>query len=151
MIGVLPLMGSSRFVDGLILQLGGTTAMRSLLLVITLIMTVPASVIAGPKEDAYQVVENFKRAFDASDVQGILNLFAPDAVFLGTVSPKLATNSDEINAYFQAIKTDTPRTVEIGEYPPWSSRTPSSFSQGWINFQVPGTARRSIFLRGSRW
>lgn len=29
---------------------------------------------------------------------------------------KLATKTDEIKAYFQAIKTDTPRTVEIGEY-----------------------------------
>jgi len=90
--------------------------MRSLLLAITLMMTVPVTVIAGPKEDAYQVVEKFKRAFDASDVQGIVNLFAPDAVFFGTVSPRLATKTDEIKAYFQAIKTDTPRTVEIGEY-----------------------------------
>jgi uncharacterized protein (TIGR02246 family) len=94
----------------------GKTAMRILLLGIALSMTVPISVTAGPKEEAYQVVEKFKRAFDASDVQGIVNLFAPDAVFLGTVSPKLATKTDEINAYFQAIKTDTPRTVEIGEY-----------------------------------
>lgn len=38
--------------------------------------------IAGPKEDAYQVVEKLKRAFDASDVQGIVNQFASDAVFL---------------------------------------------------------------------
>jgi len=90
--------------------------MRKLLLGIALIMAVPVSVIAGPKEEAYQVVEKFKRAFDTSDVQGIINLFAPDAVFLGTVSPKLATKTDEINAYFQAIQTDTPRTVEISEY-----------------------------------
>lgn len=90
--------------------------MRNLLLTITLIMTAPVTVFAGPKEDAYQVVEKFERAFDTSDVQGIVNLFAPDAVFLGTVSPKLATKTDEINAYFQAIKTDTPRTVEFGEY-----------------------------------
>lgn len=90
--------------------------MRKQLLGITLIMAVPFSVIAGPKEEAYQVVDKFKRAFDASDVQGIVSLFAPDAVFLGTVSPKLATKTDEIKAYFQAIKTDTPRVVEIGDY-----------------------------------
>jgi uncharacterized protein (TIGR02246 family) len=89
---------------------------RSLLFAMILMTTVPVTVIAGPKEDAYQVVEKFKRALDASDVQGIVKLFAPDAVFLGTVSSKLATKPDEINAYFQAIKTDTPRTVKIGEY-----------------------------------
>lgn len=90
--------------------------MRRLLLAVALSMMVPISVFAGPQEDAFQVVEKFKRAFDASDVQGIVSLFAPDAVFLGTVSPKLATKTDEINAYFQAIKTDTPRTLAIGEY-----------------------------------
>jgi uncharacterized protein (TIGR02246 family) len=90
--------------------------MRRLLLAIALTMTVPVSVIAGPKEDAYQVVEKFKRAFEASDVQGVVSLLAPDAVFLGTLSPKLATKTEDINAYFQAIKTDTPRTLVIGEY-----------------------------------
>jgi uncharacterized protein (TIGR02246 family) len=83
---------------------------------IALMVAVPFSVMAGPREEAYQVVEKLERAFDASDVQGIVNLFAPDAVFLGTVSPKLATKTDEINAYFQAIKTDMPRTLEIGDY-----------------------------------
>ena len=34
------------------------------------------------------VVEQFKKAFDATDMQGVVKLFAPDAVFLGTVSPK---------------------------------------------------------------
>ena len=90
--------------------------MRRLLFAVALTMMVPISVTAGPQEDAFQVVEKFNKAFDASDVQGIVNLFAPDAVFLGTASPKLATKTDEINAYFQAIKTDTPRTLVIGEY-----------------------------------
>lgn len=90
--------------------------MRKQLLGIALIMAVPVSVIAGPKEEAYQVVDKFQKAFDASDVQGIVSLFAPDAVFLGTLSPKLATETDEIQAYFQAIKTDTPRLLEIGDY-----------------------------------
>jgi hypothetical protein len=41
-------------VDGFILQLAGYTAMRNLLLLaIMLFMTVPVTVIAGPKEAAY--------------------------------------------------------------------------------------------------
>jgi len=42
--------------------------------------------------------------------------FAPDAVFLGTVSPKLATKTEDIDAYFQAIKNDMPRRVVFGDY-----------------------------------
>jgi uncharacterized protein (TIGR02246 family) len=80
------------------------------------LVTLPICAIAGPREDAFQVIEQFRNAFDASDVQGVVNLFAPDAVFLGTVSPKLATKTEEINAYFQAIKTDMPRKVVFGEY-----------------------------------
>jgi hypothetical protein len=37
--------------------------MRNLVLAIMLFMTVPVTVIAGPNEDAYQIVEKFKRAF----------------------------------------------------------------------------------------
>ena len=90
--------------------------MRKLLLVCMLLVLVPCGAIAGPKEDAFQVVEQFKKAFDASDVQGVLNLFAPDAVFLGTLSPKLATKTEDINAYFQGIRNDMPRKVVLGEY-----------------------------------
>jgi hypothetical protein len=36
--------------------------------------------------------------FDATDVQGVVKLFAPDAIFLGTMSPKLATKTEEIAA-----------------------------------------------------
>ena len=42
-----------------------------------------AGAFAGPKEEAFQVVEQFKAAFDASDVQGVVKLFATDAVFSG--------------------------------------------------------------------
>jgi hypothetical protein len=45
-----------------------------------------------------------------------LRLFAPDAVFLGTVSPKLITKAEDIEIYFQGIKTDMPRRVVFGEY-----------------------------------
>ena len=57
----------------------------------------PVSAIAGPKEDAFKVIEQFKMAFDSAGVPGVVKLFAPDAVFLGTVSPKLATKTAEID------------------------------------------------------
>ena len=90
--------------------------MKGLLLACALLMIEPVSAVAGPKEDAFQVIEQFKTAFDASDVQGIVKLFARDAAFLGTVSPKLVTTAEDIDAYFQGIKTDTPRKITIGDY-----------------------------------
>jgi uncharacterized protein (TIGR02246 family) len=90
--------------------------MKNLLLACTLLIVEPVCAVAGPKEDAFQVVEQFKSAFDASDVQGIVKLFAADVALLGTVSPKLVTKADDIDAYFQGIKTETPRKITIGEY-----------------------------------
>jgi ketosteroid isomerase-like protein len=61
--------------------------MRKLVLAMLSLAVMHQAAIAGPKEDAFQVIEQFKRAFDASDVEGVVKLFAPDAIFLGTVSP----------------------------------------------------------------
>ena len=47
---------------------------------VALTFVVPAS--AGPKEDAFAVVEQFKKAYDASDPPAIVSLFATNAVFL---------------------------------------------------------------------
>jgi uncharacterized protein (TIGR02246 family) len=97
-------------------NIGGTNKMKNLLLTSVMLLASAVTVFAGPAEDAASVVEQFKKAFDASDVQGVVKLFTPDAVFLGTVSPKLVTKTEDIDAYFQAIKTDTPRKVMFGEY-----------------------------------
>ena len=66
-----------------------------LLLACALFLIWPVAAFSGPKEDAFLVVEQFKSAFDASNVEGVVKLFAPDAVCLGTVSPVLATKTDE--------------------------------------------------------
>jgi len=89
------------------------TVMRKLLLVSILLLAMPLSALAGPKEEAFQVIEQFKKAFDASDVEGVVKLFAPGAIFLGTVSPKLITTTEDINQYFQALKQFMPRSISI--------------------------------------
>ena len=78
--------------------------MRKLLLACALFLIWPVAASPGPKEDALLVVEQFKKAFDASDIEGVVKLFAPDAVFLGTVSPVLATKTDQIDKYFQGLR-----------------------------------------------
>src|SRR5215472_13394943 len=78
--------------------------MRKVLLAFLLLGSMPLGAIAGPKEDAPQVIEQFQKAFNASDVEGVVKLFAPDAIFLGTVSPKLITTTEGINQYFEALR-----------------------------------------------
>jgi hypothetical protein len=51
-------------------------------LVVTIASASPA--FAGAEEDALQVVERWAAAFRASDVDAIVALYAPDALFLGT-------------------------------------------------------------------
>jgi uncharacterized protein (TIGR02246 family) len=75
----------------------------------------PAS--AGPKEDAFAVIEQFKKAYDASDPPAIVKLFAPDAVFLGTRMQRPTRDKEAIVRYFQeSAAADFPRKVEIENY-----------------------------------
>jgi uncharacterized protein (TIGR02246 family) len=68
----------------------------------------PAS--AGPEDDALQVVQKWAAAFNASDVDTIVGLYAPDALFMGTGSRTVVTRTAEIRQYFErALLTDRPR------------------------------------------
>jgi uncharacterized protein (TIGR02246 family) len=97
-------------------QVKAEKTMRKFFLVCAMLITMTVAAVAGPKEEAFQVVDKFKAAFDASDVQGVVKLFAPDAIFLGTVSPKIITTTVGIEQYFQSLKQFTPRQFKIEQY-----------------------------------
>lgn len=65
--------------------------MRRLLMTLALSATFWSAAVAGPKDDALQVVDKWTQAFTGSDVDAIVKLYAPDAVFLGTGSKTLVT------------------------------------------------------------
>src|SRR5881227_639478 len=72
---------------------------------------------AGTKEDAFVIIEQFKNAYDASDPPGIVQLFAADAVFLGTTMQKPTRDKAAILKYFQAsASANLPKKVEIENY-----------------------------------
>ena len=84
--------------------------MRSFIgtLVVATVFAGPA--FAGPEEDALQVVEKWAAAFRASDVDAIVALYAPDAMFLGTGSRTVVRTTEGIRQYFErALLTDRPR------------------------------------------
>ena len=75
--------------------------------------------IAGPKEEALQVLERWTKAFSESDVDTIVKLYAPDTTFLGAGSKTVVVKSEEIRKYFeQALLTNRPRAQNSTTIPP---------------------------------
>jgi uncharacterized protein (TIGR02246 family) len=77
--------------------------MRELLVAIALITSLCSTAIAEPKEEVLQVLEKWTKAFKDSDVDGIVKLYAPDALFLGTGSKTVVTKPEEIRTYFEQV------------------------------------------------
>ena len=87
--------------------------MRRILLAMTLAASV-SSAYAGPKEDAYLVVEKWGKAFTDSDVDAIVRLYAPDALMIGTLGKVVLTKPEEIRRYFEiALNTNKPRSASL--------------------------------------
>jgi ketosteroid isomerase-like protein len=91
--------------------------MRALLTAAILLVSLSSAAIAGPREDALQVLEKWARAFNESDVDAIVKLHAPDAMFMGTASKTVVVNTEGIRAYFEnALPNDRPRTAKLKDY-----------------------------------
>ena len=82
-----------------------------------LAFTLVTPAIAGPKEDAFSVIEQFKKAYDTSDPPTIVKLFAADTVFLGTTMQRPTRDRAAILEYFKAsASANLPKKVEIENY-----------------------------------
>lgn len=91
--------------------------MRKLLLAAVLFGSLCSTAIAGPKEDALQVLEKWTKAFSDSDVDGIVKLYASDTTFLGTGSKTVVVEPAEIRKYFeQALLSNRPRGAKLNSY-----------------------------------
>ena len=91
--------------------------MSKLLIAAGLFASLCSTAIAGPKEDALQIVEKWAKAFTDSDVDGIAKLYAPDATFLGTGSKTVVVKPEEIRKYFeQALLSNRPRSARLDSH-----------------------------------
>jgi uncharacterized protein (TIGR02246 family) len=71
---------------------------------------------AGPTEDALAVLDKWTKAFAASDVDGIVKLYAPDALFVGTSSKAVVVEPEGIRSYFEnALLTNRPRGATLND------------------------------------
>jgi uncharacterized protein (TIGR02246 family) len=76
-----------------------------------------STAFAGPREDALEVLDKWAKAFTASDVDGIVRLYARDALFLGTGSKTLVSDPDGIRKYFEAaLLSNRPRGASLGDH-----------------------------------
>ncbi len=70
-----------------------------------------------------QLLETFGRGWGAGDVEGILSVFAPDAVFLETPFSEQSVGIDAIRAYWKDIPVNqadvTFKSGEIYAAGPW--------------------------------
>jgi uncharacterized protein (TIGR02246 family) len=88
--------------------------MRKLPLFALFVDAFPTLGSAGPKEDAYAIVEHWARAFNTANVDEIVGLYAPDATFWGTRMDTLATTSEAVKKYFAALPAE--RKVTLGDH-----------------------------------
>jgi uncharacterized protein (TIGR02246 family) len=91
--------------------------MRKFVLAAALFVSLCVVATAGPKEDALEVLEKWSKAFSASDVDGIVKLYAVDTTFMGTGSKTVVVKSEEIRKYFeQALLNNRPRSAKLNTY-----------------------------------
>jgi uncharacterized protein (TIGR02246 family) len=88
--------------------------MRRLLATAALCASLSSPAFADAKGEALDVVERWAAAFAASDVDAIVKLYSPDALFMGTGSTTVVTDPSAIRKYFEdAILTRRPRAAPI--------------------------------------
>jgi hypothetical protein len=88
--------------------------MRAFAFAVAFVFLLSPPSIAGPKEEALQVFEKWAKAFTESDVDGIVKLHAPDALFMGTASKSIVTQTAGVRAYFEnALLNNRPRSAKL--------------------------------------
>jgi len=91
--------------------------MRAFASAVALLVLLPTASVAGPKEEALQVLEKWAKAFADSDVDAIVKLHASDALFMGTASKSVVTQTAGVRAYFEnALLNNRPRGAKLTDY-----------------------------------
>ena len=63
--------------------------------------------------DALELAERWSSAFTQADVNAVMSLFAPDAVFLGTSSKTIVASTEGIKHYFENSLLGSRRYVSV--------------------------------------
>ncbi len=63
-----------------------------------------STALAGPAEEANAALDKFSATYTANDVEGLVKLYTPDTILLGTNSPTISEGADAVRAYFTNLK-----------------------------------------------
>ena len=123
-------------------------------------LSLGSSAVTDQKEDALQVLDKWIQAFNASDIDGIVSLYANDALFIGTGSTEVGTNPEYFRNYFQSLKRDMPRGAKLESYSALalsstvvliSGIDSVSGSKDGVIFHRPGRTSFVFAKRGDVW
>ncbi len=67
----------------------------------------PVASFAAPVDEASAVIGRWTAAYNAGDAEGLVKLYTPDAVLLGTRSPIISQGTEAIRTYFSALVKPT--------------------------------------------
>ncbi len=77
-------------------------ACRSALIVALLVLT-SVVVHAGPADEVSAVIDRWATAFNANDVDALVNLYTPDAILVGSTGTVRQEGRDAIRGYFARL------------------------------------------------
>jgi len=72
-------------------------------IVLVAVLALAPLAFAGPTEDVDAVVDHWVTAFNSNDVGALANLYAPDAILLGTAGLSLHEGSEAVRSYFDRL------------------------------------------------
>ena len=102
--------------------------------IFSLVMTTP--VFAGPREDAYAVVEKWSSGFNAFDAEQTAATSSPDAIAIGTFGKQLTTGTAAITGYFKAVAA-TKAQVKLQEWSAIELSPDAVAVAGFYEFSIP--------------
>lgn len=70
-------------------------------LIMSLVFSTAAT--AGPAEEANVLIDRWSATYSANDRDALVDLYAPDAILLGTTSPVISEGTEGIRKYFQDL------------------------------------------------
>lgn len=115
---------------------------------------------AAPADAASAVIDRWTTAYNAGDAEGIVKLYTPDAVLLGTRSPIISQGTEAIRAYFSALvkpttgnklMIDDRRMIVLGDLRSVLVTGFYTFLRGSAATPDPARFTMVIVKRGSDW
>lgn len=77
-------------------------------------MPSPVNTDPNPKVEVLSLLDRWAKAFSDSDVDTIVNFFAPDTLFMGTFTKNLGVDARGIRAYFEnSLLNNRPRGAKL--------------------------------------